>query len=205
MDKEPAFLNATGLGHRYGDGDFLFERVSFSLKSGEVVALTGPSGSGKSTLLSILAGWVEPSAGAIETLSVRSIRWVLQNPYGQPQRLTRDHVSFPFLTRGYRRREAELLAEELLERFGLAGRGVRLFADLSGGEAQRLMLARAVASEPDLLLVDEPTAQLDRASANTVNSVLSELSDRGAIVVVASHDNQTIEACQRSIHLGSLS
>lgn len=101
------------------------------------------------------------------------------------------------------RADADREAEELLARFGLQGLGDRPFADLSGGEAQRLMLARAVATRPSLLLVDEPTAQLDRAAARTVNDVLAGLADAGAIVLVASHDSDTIRACKSSIDLGT--
>lgn len=194
------------VGHRWDkNGEPLFRDVDATLRRGDVVALTGPSGSGKSTLLSIIAGWLSPASGRVERTGIDRIHWVFQNPYGQPRRTTRDHVVFPFLARGMSRTPAAQAADELLNRFGLEGRGDRPFADLSGGEGQRLMLARAVASEPDLLLVDEPTAQLDRASARTVNAVLAGLADAGAIVLIASHDADTIRACKASINLGTVS
>lgn len=200
-DDEPSLV-LQEVGHRWSDGPPLFEGISAMLRPGDVTALTGPSGSGKSTLLSIIAGWQVPTSGQVRRIRVRRTHWVFQNPYGQPRRTTRDHVSYPFLARGRGRTEADREASELLGRFGLEHRGDRPFADLSGGEAQRLMLARAVATRPDLLLVDEPTAQLDRSAARTVNGVLAALADGGAVVVVASHDADTIRACHDSIDLG---
>lgn len=205
MSDEETRLVLHGVGHGWNDGPPLFEGLSATLRPGEVTALTGPSGSGKSTLLSIIAGWLLPTSGLVERVKIDRTHWVFQNPYGQPSRKTRDHVSYPFLARGLRRSEADREASELLGRFGLEDRGDRPFADLSGGEAQRLMLARAVASFPDLLLVDEPTAQLDRAAARTVNDVLAGLADAGSIVLVATHDADTIRACNGSIDLGTAS
>ncbi|WP_258567028.1 ATP-binding cassette domain-containing protein [Microbacterium sp. Se5.02b] len=179
--------------------------MSATLRPGDVTAITGPSGSGKSTLLSIIAGWLAPTLGKVERIGISRTHWVFQNPYGQPRRKTLDHVSYPFLARGLKRTAADAEAEVLLGRFGLEGRGDLPFANLSGGEAQRLMLARAAATRPDLLLVDEPTAQLDRAAARTVNDVLAGLADAGSIVLVASHDADTICACKTSIDLGAVS
>lgn len=203
-DDEPSLI-LEAVGHSWGDGSPLFEGISAILRPGDVTALTGPSGSGKSTLLSIIAGWLPAASGRVQRVGVDRTHWVFQNPYGQPRRRTRDHVAYPFLARGLGRTEADREASELLGRFGLDDRGDRPFADLSGGEAQRLMLARAVATRPDLLLVDEPTAQLDRAAARTVNDVLAGLADAGSIVLVASHDADTIRVCRRSIDLGTAS
>lgn len=201
MRTEQARLALHAVGYRWGDGAPLFEGLTREMIRGEQVAVTGPSGSGKSTLLSIVAGWLAPAEGRIERNGLSRIHWVFQNPYGQPRRLARDHVTDPLLARGIPRRAANPRADLLLDRFGLGHRGGRLFSELSGGEAQRLMLARAVAAAPDLLLVDEPTAQLDRSSARTVNAVLGELADTGAIVLVASHDEATVRACQAVIDL----
>ncbi|MFF8187296.1 ABC transporter ATP-binding protein [Microbacterium sp. NPDC016588] len=196
-------LRLHAVGHRWKDGPPLFGDVDLDLGRGDVVALTGPSGSGKSTLLSIVAGWLVPSTGRIDRVGIRRIHWVFQNPHGQPRRATRDHVSYPFLLRGASRQDADDRADHLLDRFGLLDRAALPFSDLSGGEAQRLLLARAVAVEPDLLLVDEPTAQLDRAAARTVNAVLAGLADAGSIVLIASHDAETIRACNSSVTLGA--
>ena len=99
------------------------------------------------------------------------------------------------------RLEADSIAEATMERFALQDALNQPFHSLSGGEAQRLMLARAIAGSPSLLLVDEPTAQLDPSSASTVNNVLHELARDNTIVVVATHDPYTKAACDRVIEL----
>lgn len=108
---------------------------------------------------------------------------------------------FPLLAKGERRRDAEPEAMAAMELFDLGYAAERRFSDLSGGEAQRLMLARAVCSKPDLLLVDEPTAQLDTRTAHSVSHVLGNLAGQGMIVVVATHDPDTRDACERVIDL----
>jgi lipoprotein-releasing system ATP-binding protein len=194
-------VRAEGLGHGFADGRPVFTDIGFEHGPGAVVAVCGPSGSGKSTLLSILAGWEQPSSGSIVRAGIRSVSWVFQNPHGVPGRTARDHVVFPFLARRFRRREAERRAIDLLAEFGLSELGSKPFRALSGGEAQRLMLARAVASAPDLLLVDEPTAQLDRLTAIGVNATLGAVAESGAIVFVATHDSGTRDACTDVIEL----
>jgi ABC-type lipoprotein export system ATPase subunit len=195
-------LTAHRLGHQFPGAAPLFHDVSFDLRAGEVVGVCGPSGCGKSTLLAILAGWQQATSGTIERAGIRSTGWVFQNPYGIPGRTALDHAVFPLLTQGLIRQDAEPRARAALSRFRLDGIADRPFRVLSGGEAQRLMLARAVCAAPDLLLVDEPTAQLDRTTATTVNETLGNISQEGAIVVIATHDPRTQEACSRVIDLG---
>lgn len=189
------------LGHRFAGTDTLFEHLTATLLPGETVAVCGPSGCGKSTLLSILAGWEKPAAGRVERHGVARVGWVFQNPYGVAERTALDHVVFPLLAKGRRRRDAEREALEAMALFDLAYAADRPFRALSGGEAQRLMLARAVCSRPDMLLVDEPTAQLDTRTAHGVSHVLGNLAGQGMIVVVATHDPDTRDACGRIIDL----
>ncbi|WP_423923316.1 ATP-binding cassette domain-containing protein [Frigoribacterium sp. 2-23] len=195
----PVILSAVG--HGFTDRP-LFSGVDARLDPGRVYSLSGPSGSGKSTLLGIIAGWTAPREGSVEHIDVTGIGWVFQNPYGVSRRTALDHVALPFLARGDRRLDAEARADDLLVQFGLGHTRDRAFSALSGGEAQRLMLARGIAAEPDLLLVDEPTAQLDVHAATTVNSVLGELARQGTIVVVATHDPRTRDACTDHLDLG---
>ncbi|GIF10105.1 ATP-binding cassette domain-containing protein [Actinoplanes teichomyceticus] len=195
-------LEAEKLGHSFGDV-VIFQDVSFAIDSGEMVALRGPSGSGKSTLLSILSGSVTPTRGRVIRAGDCRVGWVFQNPHGVSRRTVLDHVVLPLLARGARRAEAERTARGVLAEFRLGELTDSPFRSLSGGEAQRLMLARALTSSPDLLLVDEPTAQLDPVSAATVVQVLGSLRDRGVMVLVATHDDRVGEACTRSIHMGN--
>ena len=189
------------VGHRFTDGPWLFRDLDFTLTAGEAVGLCGPSGSGKSTLLSIIAGFERPAEGVVRRMHVSRVRWVFQNPHGMPRRAAIDHVVQPLLGQGADRPQAEDEAISIMRTFHLAKVADREFRELSGGEAQRLMLARAVCSRPDMLLVDEPTAQLDTRTAHSVSHVLGNLVGQGMIVLVATHDPDTRDACGRVIDL----
>jgi len=193
-------LTLRGVGHGFGEVA-LFHGLDLDVAAGEVVALVGPSGSGKSTLLSIVAGWLAPTEGTVARPGVDHVGWVFQNPHGVAARTALDHVVLPILARGAHRRDAETEARGILEMFDVEHVAERPFRALSGGEAQRLMLARAVATRADLLLVDEPTAQLDMATAATVDAVLAGLARSGAAVLVATHDPRTRDACDRIVDL----
>ncbi|MDF2806886.1 MAG: transporter [Cellulosimicrobium sp.] len=194
-------LETDDLGHRFSGRPWLFRHLDTRLEPGRVYALTGPSGSGKSTLLSLLAGWSEPTEGSIRRAGIGHVGWVFQNPHGTPRRTALDHVTLPLLARGLSPRAAERGATELLERFALTSVATQEFRRLSGGEAQRLMLARAIAGRPGLLLVDEPTAQLDLPTARRVNTAIERLATDATIVVVATHDEHTRDACTDHIDL----
>jgi len=194
-------LRLEDVSHTFRPGSWLFDGLNVTLRPDRVYAVTGPSGSGKSTLLGIMAGWIVPQRGEVVRENIRSIRWVFQNPHGVAHRSALDHVALPLIGQGLTRQQAEQRAVELLANFGLGDVAGTPFGQLSGGEAQRLMLARGIASKPDLLLVDEPTAQLDRAAAAEVNSALSQLAGQGVIVVIATHDDRTRAMCTDVIDL----
>lgn len=194
-------LDVAGLAHEFPGTGKLFTDLNFTVNHGEVVALIGPSGSGKSTLLSIVAGWQAPTEGKVHRSEISSIGWVFQNPHGVARRTAIDHVVLPLLAKGKSRKDSNAQAQEILARFNLTQVAERQFRHLSGGEAQRLMLARAVALAPALLLVDEPTAQLDMRTAATVNEVLANIAQANTIVLVATHDAHTRDACSRVIDL----
>jgi lipoprotein-releasing system ATP-binding protein len=191
------------VGHGWSDDSRLFRDVSWTFGPGSLTALVGPSGSGKSTLLSIVAGMLRPLEGHVDRTDAERALWVFQNPHGVARRRALDHVALPFVARGHTRREADDQARSVLERFGLDDRGDALFGELSGGEAQRLMLARGFASAPDLMLIDEPTAQLDRATAGEVNAAITALAASGTVVVVATHDEGTRDACAAVLDLAA--
>jgi putative ABC transport system ATP-binding protein/lipoprotein-releasing system ATP-binding protein len=194
-------VSVAGLSQSFPGTGPLFADVSFVLEAGDLVGLTGPSGSGTSTMLSLLARWEKATTGTVLWDGVASVGWVFQNPHGVAARTAVDHVALPLLNTGLSRRAATAQAMALMERFDLAAAANRRFSALSGGEAQRLMLARAMARRPDLLLVDEPTAQLDARSSATVNAVLGQLADQRTIVVVATHDPDTAASCRRVLDL----
>ncbi|REJ06378.1 ATP-binding cassette domain-containing protein [Microbacterium bovistercoris] len=194
-------VEVQGLGHRYGDNPWLFRELSAAFLPERTYALTGPSGSGKSTLLSIIAGWEAPDEGAVNLEGIKKVNWVFQSPHGMPQRSALDHVAHPYLVSGMTVRDAEVAAMSLLVSFQLAHTAERAFSSLSGGEAQRLMLARGVAADPQLLLVDEPTAQLDHATARQINDIIGQLAAGGRIVLIATHDASTRDACTDHLDL----
>ena len=189
------------LSHRFGTDPWLFRDLSVTLEPGHVYALTGPSGSGKSTLLGILAGWIEPSRGSVERVGADRIGWVFQTPHGVAGRTAIDHVAFPLLARGLSLADSLDEAAGILDRFGLADRAGSPFRDLSGGEGQRLMLARGLAANPELFLVDEPTAQLDSETSKSVSKSIGALASENTIIVIATHDDVTRDACTDFIDL----
>ncbi|ROP74713.1 putative ABC transport system ATP-binding protein [Curtobacterium sp. PhB115] len=195
-------MTLEGVGHVWPNGTVLFDLVDRTFGEGTVTALVGPSGSGKSTLLAIVAGMLRPTHGTVSRPDGCRPLWVFQNPHGVARRRALDHVALPLLARGADRRSADVGALAVLGRFGLEHRAHARFAELSGGEAQRLMLARGIASAPGLMLVDEPTAQLDRATADEVNRAIGSLADSGACVIVATHDDDTMAACDDVLDLG---
>lgn len=195
-------ITASELGHTFGNYP-LFKKLSFVMRAGEVVSIMGPSGSGKTTLLGIIAGWTIPTTGSVTHENVTTIRWVFQNPHGVSRRTALDHVVLPLLAGGRGRRDAEIRAGDLMADVGLNNVKGKQFRSLSGGEAQRLMFARALAGAPDLILVDEPTAQLDPANSAAVISAMKALAGRGSIVVVATHDPNVAQACTRQIGLSA--
>lgn len=192
-----------GVGHAWPNGPVLFHDVCWTFPDDTVTALVGPSGSGKSTLLAILAEMLRPTQGTVRRAPAHRALWVFQNPHGVAQRRVLDHVALAFLAHGADRRTADARATEVLERFGLGHRLRASFAELSGGEAQRLMLARGIASAPGLMLVDEPTAQLDRSTAAEVNGAIGALAASGTVVVVATHDDDTRASCDAVLDLGA--
>ncbi|MFJ4027187.1 ATP-binding cassette domain-containing protein [Paenarthrobacter sp. NPDC089989] len=194
-----------GVGHGFAIDHYLFRHLDIEITSDLVTGICGPSGSGKSTLLSVIAGWENPKEGTVERTGISSVRWVFQNPLGVPQRTALEHVALPYLASGLSLDHSEELALQRLMEFELRASAHKRFSQLSGGEAQRLMLARAVAGDPDLILVDEPTAQLDRATAATVNGVLGSLAQSGAVVIVASHDPDTLASCGEVLDLSTVS
>lgn len=194
-------VDGRGLGHRYGDGPWLFRGVGMSLTAGRVTALTGPSGTGKSTLLAILAGTVSAAEGTLRFHGITGITSIAQSAHGVPGRTVLDHLVLPLLASGIPRTQAEQRARPIAALFGLENLLGAPYRQLSGGEAQRLMLARATAQDNELILADEPTANLDARNASSVIDVLGRLAAGGAVVVVATHDPLARQACHEVVDL----
>ncbi len=175
----------------------LLDRVSFGLRKAEVLAVLGPSGAGKSTLLRLLNRLDEPTGGSIlingedyRSISPRSLRrrvgMIMQRAFLFPGTVA-ENVSFGPTQHGLAIARNEI--EKLLEQVGLAGYIERDVATLSGGEAQRVAITRALANSPDVLLLDEPTSALDQVTKQSVEALLESLiRDRGLACIWVTHD-----------------
>lgn len=191
-------VRAEGLWKHFDGADSaeVLRDVSCTIAPGDRVALVGPSGSGKSTLLHLIAGLAEPSRGQIawpalgprDGLMPEKVQVVFQAPSLFPPLDVRDNVALPLLLAGRRDGAAER-AEALLDRFGLTDLAAKLPEELSGGQAQRVAMARALSIAPALILADEPTGQLDSATAQGfLDTVLEIAAESGAALVLATHD-----------------
>lgn len=195
----------------------LFDGLSHDFTPGRLTALTGPSGRGKSTLLYVLGLLLRPSGGRVlldgtdvstlpdaarSALRARRIGFVFQNAELDPSRTVLDSVLEPALYAGRHRAECEPRARELLARFGLAARADHRPGQVSGGQAQRLAVCRALLNDPDILLADEPTGNLDRDNATLVLNALADAAHgRGKTVVIATHDPFVLDRVDEAVRL----
>jgi len=193
--------------------------LDFSIGAGEAVAVTGPSGSGKSTLLGILAGLERPTSGRVRRDGEDATAWseerlalwrrgrvgfVFQNFRLMPTLSALENASFPLEMQGEAPDAAAAKARVLLAELGLGARADHRPDQLSGGEQQRVAIARAYAHRPALILADEPTGSLDRATAGRVLDALLGVHARsGAALVVVTHDPATAERMSRQVRLAS--
>lgn len=190
--------------------------VNFTVRDGEMVAILGPSGSGKSTLMNILGCLDTPTAGtyrlagqAVERMTEgelsrvrgRTVGFVFQGFHLLPGLTARENVELPLIYRGIPEEERRRLAQESLQRVGLAARMDHRPGELSGGQQQRVAVARAIAGRPPMLLADEPTGNLDTAAGREIMGLLHDLHREGHTVVIITHDPAIGAACPRRVHI----
>lgn len=193
-------VRAAGLKKHFGNGQGTVVAVAgatFEIREGDQIALTGPSGSGKTSLLHLIAALDQPSAGVIEwpalgradELRPGPVAVAFQGPSLLPPLTVVENVALPALLAGSAETAATAAAGALIDRLGLADVASKLPEQISGGQAQRAGLARALMGEPRLILADEPTGQLDRGSAAELMDVLlQQVTTTQAALVVATHD-----------------
>jgi thiamine transport system ATP-binding protein len=198
-----------------GSGNRVLDDVSLSVRAGDVVALLGPSGSGKSTLLRAVAGIIPPDSGRIVVHGVdvtelpthrRGIGMVFQDNQLFPHLSVLDNVAFGPKMAGVSRSERVERAARWLRRVGLAGFDDRRVTDLSGGEAKRVALARTLAAEPSIVLLDEPLTGLDRELHDRLAIDLAELlRDARATTLLVTHDHdEAATIADRTVYLADL-
>lgn len=200
---------------QYSPHAVALRELSFSVNKGELVYLAGPSGAGKSTLLKLIAAMERPSAGTvlvnghdIGKLKAASVPFLRRNLglIFQQQRLLNDrsvlaNTMLPLLVCGASRAHAEQRARAALDKVGLLERASSQPLELSGGEQQRVAIARAIVNRPQIILADEPTANLDRASADKVLDALRAFHSVGVTCMISTHDEQVLDAAARVIRL----
>ncbi len=195
----------------------LFSNLSLKVEAGEMVAIVGESGAGKSSLLHLLAALDRPTDGEVwcgttnvTTLTAkqagdyrnRDIGYVWQFHYLLPEFTAVENVAMPLLSRGTPRKAALAEAATWLARVGLSDRADHRSGELSGGEQQRLSIARALITKPKLLLADEPTGDLDGATAERVFALLQELHREHALAsVLVTHNMEFANRCDRVLRL----
>ena len=193
------------------------DHVDLIFRKGEFAGLVGPSGSGKTTLLNILGSLDAPTEGSVEVLGLRietltharaaelrnrSIGFIFQTFNLLPVYTVFENVEFPLLLLRTPPSERKKAVMEALERVGLADRAGSRPAQLSGGQSQRVAIARAIVKKPELVLADEPTANLDAANSHKVLDIMEGLNrDLGSTFIFATHDEKVIQHIRRKIVL----
>ncbi len=203
----------------YTQGDTVIRAlrdVDLTIESGEFLSITGQSGSGKSTLMNILGCLDVPTSGiyriggkevnsmppaALASFRSHTIGFIFQNFCLIPDLDALENVELPLRYQGVPKRERRRMAEEALERVGLSHRLHHRPSQMSGGQQQRTAIARAIAAKPSVILADEPTGNLDRASGEGIMSILQELHQEGKSVILITHDDKIAKTAQRHLDI----
>jgi cell division transport system ATP-binding protein len=210
-----AMIEFQHVSKQYSADAMALRDITLTIGKGELVYLAGPSGAGKSTLMKMIAAIERPSSGSvvvngtdISRLKAAGVPFLRRNLglIFQQQRLLTDrsvlaNVMMPLLVTGAPRALAEQRARAALDKVGLGERAAAPPLALSGGEQQRVSIARAIVNRPQIILADEPTANLDRASATRVFDALKAFHSVGVTCVISTHDEQVLDAAGRVIYL----
>lgn len=216
MSYDGPVISAAGLAKSYQRGRetvLALDGVTFEIQRGEFVAITGPSGAGKTTLLNLIGCMDAPTSGRLK-ISGREVQQLTERERTQ---LRRQQIGFVFQHFGliptltvaeniampaiFARRHGSPGIEELLERVGLAHRRTHRPHELSGGEMQRAAIARALVNQPQLILADEPTGNLDSATGESVLALFHRLNREGMTIVVVTHNAVMADGAQRKLVL----
>lgn len=200
---------------QYGRGSAALTDINLTIEKGELAFLSGPSGAGKSTLLKMIAVMERPTSGTVSVngqdvgrLNASGLPYLRRNLglIFQQQSLLNDrnvlaNVMLPLLVIGTAKADAEKRARAALDKVGLLDKASSDPKELSGGEQQRVSIARAIVNRPQIILADEPTANLDRASARKVMDALKAFHGVGVTCIIATHDESILASAPRVIYL----
>jgi len=210
-------IEIKGIGKDYQSGEATVEAIKqmdFFIDDGEFVSIMGQSGSGKSTLLSILGGLNHPTRGRIlldsldvyrltseQRADLRSeyIGVIFQSFQLIPYLTVLENVKLPMAITGKKARQQDKMARDVLARVGLANKADRLPDQLSGGEQERVAIARAIVNRPPILLADEPTGSLDSKTADEIMNLLRELNREGQTIIMVTHNPEACKYASRTI------
>jgi putative ABC transport system ATP-binding protein len=197
-------LRAADLSFRFPAGPRVIDGLCLEVVAGESVVVMAPSGTGKTTLLGLLGGLRRPDRGVVtingDPPDPATVAWVFQRMHLLHDRYVQDNVALPALARGMSRTDAEAAGLDALKAFGVAELADRRAREVSGGQAQRVAMARAAVVRAPVVLMDEPTANLDRVTADGVIEVMFA-GFRHAAVVVATHDPAVADHADRTYQL----
>lgn len=210
----------TGIKKSFGTGDLIthvLRGIDITIMEGEFVAIMGKSGAGKSTLMYQLSVLDEPTSGTITVAGVETttlsekeqtqfrlntLGYVFQDYALVPDLSAEENVLLPLMMRGLRMDEARTIARQAIDSVGLAGKYKNLPSELSGGEQQRMAIARAVAGKPRILFADEPTANLDSVSSEQIIALLTSLNKgQGQTIVMVTHEREYARTADRIIYM----
>ncbi len=207
------------IGKDYASGDSIvnaIKTINFSIDDGEFVSIMGQSGSGKSTLLSILGALNHPTRGKVfvdsldlydlsneQRADFRSeyIGFIFQSFQLIPYLTVFENVKMPMAVTGTKRKTQSVMAMEVLKKVGLEDKAHRLPNQLSGGEQERVAIARAIVNKPPIILADEPTGNLDSDTAGEIMDLLTRLNKEGRTVIMVTHNPDTTQYSTRTIRL----
>jgi putative ABC transport system ATP-binding protein len=214
-----SYIRVDNLSKQYGEGVaavLAVRGINFGIESGEWIAIMGESGSGKSTLLTVMGALNSPGNGKywVNEIDVYALGqeeradfrrnylgFVFQSFHLIPYLTVRENVMLPLTPVSMRKKQKWALAEEALYRVGLAGKGGRLPSQISGGEQERVAIARAMVNKPPVLLADEPTGNLDTKNTREMMSLLQKLNADGMTIIMVTHNRECAQHAWRILRL----
>ena len=214
-----SYIRAENLSKQYGSGDatvMAIQDIDFTVESGEFVSIMGESGAGKSTLLSIVGAMNPPSSGkfVVDEIDVyrlgsekrtdfrrEFIGFVFQSFHLVPYLTVLENVMLPLTTVKATKKRKRTLAEEALDQVGLTGKEHRLPSQISGGEKERVAVARAIVNDPPVLLADEPTGNLDSKTTHEIMDLLQRLNREGTTILMVTHSQDCAAYAERILRV----